>query len=96
MFGGYGSGTSRSSAVSQATKRERAEVTARYMRGELNLGPQPPMPLICRCLQFDGPHDVQRHASLLDQGYEWEEVNGVRQRKYMRWPWSLRRMAAPG
>lgn len=81
---GYGTLSHLRSPEYQQMKRERAEATAAYERGEIRFGPVE-VPVMCRCPQRPWPHELAVHEHLRFDWAAW----GAGQSK-MAWPWTLR------
>lgn len=67
----YGLGTRsyNRSTERRENKRLQAEATAKYLRGEMQVG-SCETPLMCGCRSFNLPHPPARHSELLSD-YDW-------------------------
>lgn len=88
---GYDTHSWRNSTEKRQLDQERAELTAKYEAGELDL-PEGDYPLLmCNCAQRDYPHELKIHRRLQgeaiglikDAAGEWVKKSTV-------WPWSLK------
>jgi len=72
----YGAGTRSYNRSTEARRNKKAqrEATAKYLAGELKLGPTLIGP-ICTCRSFRLPHELSAHARLADhrEWRPWEE-----------------------
>lgn len=67
----YGTGTRsyNRSTEHRESKKTQAEATAKYLRGELNLG-DCIAPLVCTCRSFHSPHSPEKHRELRGE-WDW-------------------------
>jgi hypothetical protein len=65
MAYGYGTKSHLNSTENRRMKRERAEFTAKYEAGEIELKRVDPRDfMVCRCLSFANPHTLNAHEKL--------------------------------
>lgn len=83
----YGTGTRsyNRSTEHRESKKQQADATARYLRGELGLG-DCTVPLVCHCRSFHYPHSSTKHRELKgDWDWRTPEERGTQQA----WPEAL-------